>query len=128
MSISPSVRHLFTTLEINKTNCQILGKVYVNLRSIFSFVILPEVSVDLEVVMAEDGQSLIIIEQFENHEIRKIWFKDEWWYSLVDVISVFSGTDRARKYWSDLKKKIQVEEGYSELSEKIGQLKRYSDP
>jgi prophage antirepressor-like protein len=78
--------------------------------------------------MAEDGQSLIIIEQFENHEIRKIWFKDEWWYSLVDVISVFSGTDRARKYWSDLKKKIQVEEGYSELSEKIGQLKRYSDP
>jgi hypothetical protein len=35
---------------------------------------------------------------------------------------VLSGTDRPRKYWSDLKKKL-ISEGYNELSEKIGQLK-----
>jgi hypothetical protein len=38
-------------------------------------------------------------------------------------MAVFAGTDRARKYWYDLKKKIIEEEGYIELSEKIGQLK-----
>ncbi|MBU0769291.1 MAG: phage antirepressor protein, partial [Proteobacteria bacterium] len=33
-----------------------------------------------------------------------------------------TGTNRGRKYWSDLKKKL-IEEGYSEVYEKIGQLK-----
>jgi hypothetical protein len=32
------------------------------------------------------------------------------------------GSDRPRKYWNDLKKKLAAE-GYFELSEKIGQLK-----
>lgn len=35
---------------------------------------------------------------------------------------MLTGTDRARKYWSDLKKKL-IAEGFNELSEKIGQLK-----
>ncbi len=38
------------------------------------------------------------------------------------VVEVLVGGDRPRKYWDDLKKKI-VAEGYSEVSEKIGQLK-----
>ena len=41
---------------------------------------------------------------------------------MVDVIEALTGTDRPRKYWNDLKKKL-VEEGYREVSEKIGQLK-----
>jgi hypothetical protein len=44
---------------------------------------------------------------------------------VVDVIDALTGTDRPRKYWSDLKKKIVVE-GYVELSENIGQLKLLS--
>ena len=43
-------------------------------------------------------------------------------FSIVDVIEVLTETDRARKYWSDLKKKL-ITEGYNEVSEKIGQLK-----
>lgn len=35
---------------------------------------------------------------------------------------MLTGTERPRKYWNDLKKKLS-EEGYDELSEKIGQLK-----
>jgi DNA-damage-inducible protein D len=73
--------------------------------------------------MADEKWQLTIAEQFENNTIRKIWHEGEWWYSLVDVMSVFAGTNRARKYWYDLKKKIVEEEGYGELSEKIGQLK-----
>ena len=59
---------------------------------------------------------------FRNKEIRKIIHRNEWWFSVVDVIEVLTGTDRSRKYWSDLKKKL-IQEGYTEVSEKIGQLK-----
>ena len=40
----------------------------------------------------------------------------------MDIIEALTGTERPRKYWNDLKKKI-VAEGYREVSEKIGQLK-----
>jgi len=60
---------------------------------------------------------------FRGKEIRKTIYKNEWWFSIVDVIEVLTGTERPRKYWNDLKNKLS-EEGYSELSEKIGQLNR----
>lgn len=60
---------------------------------------------------------------FENKKIRYVWNADEeeWYFSVVDVIEVLTETDRPRKYWNDLKKKLLFEG--SELSEKIGQLK-----
>lgn len=58
---------------------------------------------------------------FQNKKIRRKWFNDEWWFSVVDVIEVLTQTDRPRKYWSDLKQQL-VDQGF-ELSEKIGQLK-----
>jgi hypothetical protein len=59
---------------------------------------------------------------FEGKQIRKTIFQNEWWFSVIDIIEVLSGTDRPRKYWSDLKTKL-ISEGYIEVSEKIGQLK-----
>jgi len=59
---------------------------------------------------------------FQKKEIRKIIHSNEWWFSIIDIIEALTGTERPRKYWSDLKKKL-VSEGYFELSEKIGQLK-----
>lgn len=59
---------------------------------------------------------------FKGKEIRKTIYENEWWFSVIDVVEALTGTDRPRKYWNDLKTKI-VREGYSELSEKIGQLK-----
>src|SRR3989339_1466992 len=61
---------------------------------------------------------------FQGKKIRRTWFNEEWWFSVVDIIGVLTQTDRARKYWSDLKVKL-TEEGF-ELSEKIGQLKLIS--
>ncbi|MCX6754077.1 MAG: BRO family protein [Candidatus Nomurabacteria bacterium] len=60
---------------------------------------------------------------FENKEIRRHWddIKEEWYFSVVDIIEVLAGTDRPRKYWDDLKRKL-IQEG-SQLSDKIGQLK-----
>ena len=59
---------------------------------------------------------------FEGKRIRKTLHDGEWWFSIIDVVEVLVGGDRPRKYWSDLKKKLAAE-GYSEVSEKIGQLK-----
>ncbi len=59
---------------------------------------------------------------FRGKEIRKILHANEWWFSIVDVISVLTDNERPRKYWNDLKRKL-MEEGYTEVSENIGQLK-----
>ena len=59
---------------------------------------------------------------FKGKEIRKVLHSNEWWFSVIDVIEVLTETNRSRKYWADLKNKL-VKEGYSEVSEKIGQLK-----
>jgi hypothetical protein len=63
------------------------------------------------------------IKLFESKKIRSQWDGDaeKWFFSIVDVIEVLTGTDRPRKYWSDLKAKLKKEG--SELSEKIGRLK-----
>jgi hypothetical protein len=59
---------------------------------------------------------------FKKDAIRRVCHNDEWWYSIIDVIAALTGTDRARKYWSDLKTKLVDKEGFSELSDEIGQL------
>ena len=63
------------------------------------------------------------IKLFEQKQIRSIWRDDneKWYFSIIDVIEVLTGTDRPRKYWNDLKAKLRKEG--SELSDKIGQLK-----
>src|SRR6266446_1912223 len=62
---------------------------------------------------------------FEGRQIRKVLHVGEWWFSIIDVIGALVGGDRPRKYWSDLKKKL-LQEGYDQVSEKIGQLKMQS--
>ena len=63
---------------------------------------------------------------FEVAQIRSVWDnnKEDYYFSVVDVISALTGSDRPRKYWNDLKLKLK-DEG-SQLSEKIGQLKMES--
>ncbi len=59
---------------------------------------------------------------FKGKKVRKTIHKNEWWFSVIDIIEALTDTERPRKYWNDLKKKL-INEGYSEVSEKIGQLK-----
>ena len=60
---------------------------------------------------------------FENKEIRSIWDseKEEYFFSVVDVISALTNSNIPRNYWSDLKRKLKLEG--SELHENIVQLK-----
>lgn len=63
------------------------------------------------------------IKVFDEKQVRTVWddAQEQWYVSIIDVIEILTGTDRPRKYWNDLKKKLAAEG--SELSEKIGQLK-----
>ena len=63
------------------------------------------------------------IKLFESKQVRSAWNEDEqkWYFSIIDVIEILTGTDRGRKYWNNLKTKLKKEG--SELSEKIEQLK-----
>ena len=67
------------------------------------------------------------IQLFEDKQIRTAWDaeREEWYFSIVDVISVLTGTENPRRYWSDLKRKLK-KEGATELYEKIVQLKMLS--
>lgn len=67
------------------------------------------------------------LQLFENKTIRTAWDEEteEWYFSLVDVIEVLTGTENPRRYWSDLKRKLK-KEGAVELYEKIVQLKMLS--
>lgn len=59
---------------------------------------------------------------FKGKSIRRLMHKNEWWFSVVDVISVLSDPSNARRYWSDLKIKLKGE-GFVEVYDKIVQLK-----
>jgi hypothetical protein len=63
------------------------------------------------------------IKLFEAKKVRTHWDEEKelWYFSVIDVIEALTGTDRPRKYWSDLKAKL-TKEG-SQLSDNIGQLK-----
>ncbi|MBP6127641.1 BRO family protein [Flavobacterium sp.] len=66
------------------------------------------------------------IQLFEDKKVRTVWDSEQekWFISIIDVIEVLTESERPRKYWSDLKKKLEKEG--SQLSENIGQLKMQS--
>ena len=63
---------------------------------------------------------------FEGKEIRSAWDseKEEYYFSVIDVIGAITDSNIPRNYWSDLKRKLK-QEG-SQLHENIVQLKMKS--
>ena len=64
------------------------------------------------------------IKLFEDSIIRTAWDeeKEEWYFSIIDVIAVLTEVENPRRYWSDLKRKLKSE-GAIQLYENIVQLK-----
>ena len=67
------------------------------------------------------------IKLFESKKIRSEWNEAEqkWYFAIIDVIEVLTESNNARRYWSDLKRKLNTE-GFSQLYEIIVQLKMVS--
>jgi len=68
------------------------------------------------------GNTTTKIAVFKGKKVRKIIYKNEWWFSIVDVIGALTDSSIPKRYWSDLKIKLS-KEGYSEVYEEIVQLK-----
>lgn len=64
------------------------------------------------------------VKLFEQQKVRTHWDEKEenWYFSIIDVIQILSGSNNPRRYWSDLKRKLQ-QEGFIQLYEIIVQLK-----
>ncbi len=60
---------------------------------------------------------------FENKKIRYVWNaeEEEWYFSVIDVVEVLTESQNPRRYWSDLK--IKLDKEGSEVYDKIVQLK-----
>ena len=73
-----------------------------------------------------DNKLETISNLFENKEIRSIWDseKEEYFFSVVDVISALTDSNIPKRYWTDLKRKLEKEG--SQLYENIVQLKMKS--
>ena len=78
------------------------------------------ISVDVDFDNVLDDREL---EFFFEDKVRKVWHKqeEEWYFSIVDVCQVLTGSVDGRKYWNKLKQRLK-EEG-SELVTNCHQLK-----
>ena len=47
---------------------------------------------------------------FENKKIRRVWHKEQWYFSVVDVVRVLTESDNPRNYWNMLKAR-EAEQG-----------------
>jgi len=74
-----------------------------------------------ELELIPEGELQICL--FSGKEIRKVCHKDEWFFSLVDVISAVTESANPSRYWSQLKSQLVEREGFSQLFDKIEQLK-----
>lgn len=77
--------------------------------------------IETEKFMPEDQDSndLII---FEQKQVRRMWHKEDWFYSIIDVVAILTDASRPRIYWYQMKERIKTE-GFDEALAQIEQLK-----
>ncbi len=70
----------------------------------------------------------ILPTEFDGKAIRRVYDEDTetWWFSVIDVVQLLTDSNNARRYWSDLKRKLAQEAGSEQPYEKIVQLKMTS--
>jgi len=42
---------------------------------------------------------------FQGKNIRRIWYNDEWWFSVVDIVEILTGSPKPRQYWGKIKER-----------------------
>jgi len=59
---------------------------------------------------------------FRNKKVRKVIHQNEWWFSVIDVISALTDSENPRDYWYKMKIRVKSDDG-AELSTLCRQLK-----
>jgi hypothetical protein len=60
---------------------------------------------------------------FEDKKIRRIFHNGEWYFSIVDIVRVLTGSSDPSRYWTELRTQLTDSEGFVQLFGKIEQLK-----
>ena len=60
---------------------------------------------------------------FNDDTIRREWYNDERYYSVVDIVAVLSQSSQPSRYWTDLKNRLIKDEWFSEVFAKCEKLK-----
>ncbi len=55
----------------------------------------------------------ILPTQFDGQAIRRVYDEatETWWFSVIDIVQVLTGSTNANRYGSDLKRKLAQEAG-----------------
>ena len=62
---------------------------------------------------------------FNTNVVRRMWYQDAWYYSVIDVVAVLTESVNPNRYWNTLKSRLQGE-GATDILEQIVQLKLQS--
>lgn len=73
-----------------------------------------------EIELIPEGEVQIC--QFAGSNIRKILHNDEWFFSIVDVVTAMTDSSQPSRYWNELKTKLADNEGANQLFGKIEKL------
>ena len=71
-----------------------------------------------------DKQNKLVI--FQSKKIRRLWHKNEWVFSIIDVVAALTDSANPRDYWYKMKIRVKEEDGF-EPSTVCQQLKMDSD-
>lgn len=60
---------------------------------------------------------------FKGKNIRRTLRNNEWWFSVVDIIDVLTESNEPKRYWTDMKRRLDKKEGFSEVYANCVRLK-----
>ena len=63
--------------------------------------------------MSEKSNKIIL---FQSKQIRRVWYKNEWWFAIEDIVSVLTDSVQPKGYIKDMRRRD------NELSEGWGQI------
>jgi hypothetical protein len=62
---------------------------------------------------------------FGEYVVRRMWYQEQWYYSVIDVVAVITESVNPNRYWNTLKSRLQGEAG-ADLIDRIIQLRLQS--
>ena len=57
-----------------------------------------------------EPQNKLVI--FQSKEIRRLWHKNEWVFSVIDIVAVLTDSTNPRDYWYKMKIRVNEEDGF----------------
>ena len=76
--------------------------------------------------MKKQREDTTRIALFRGRKIRRVFYRNEWWFSVVDVVGALTESANPQVYWRVLKKRL-IDEGSNETVTKCNGLKMLAD-